>query len=89
MRFILNLTPLPSLCVLGNLPRFARGSVTLKSKGGERIAEAAVTRHDFYIVVEACIENEHTALAVDEFLDRIPQGLWMDIFCDLCDLAVD
>lgn len=49
----------------------------------------AVSRYDFYIVVEACIENETTARAVDAFLDRLPRGLWMDTFCELCDLAVD
>ena len=50
---------------------------------------AAVTRYDFYIVFEACIENEETSNAVDAFLDRIPKGLWLDIFEDLCDLAVE
>lgn len=53
------------------------------------MAKGEATRYDFYIVSEACIENRNTSKMVDEFLDRIPPGLWMDLFCDLCDLAVD
>lgn len=47
------------------------------------------SKEDFYIVSEACIENEHTSLMIDTYLDRIPRGLFMDLFCELCDLAVD
>lgn len=53
------------------------------------MATDAVSRYDMYIVMEACIENETTARAVDVFLDRLPRSLWLDAFCELCDLAVD
>lgn len=53
------------------------------------MSKGEATRYDFYVVTEACIENDTTSAMVDAFLDRIPRGLWMDLFCDLCDLAVD
>lgn len=51
-------------------------------------AESGVTTYDLLRATKAAIEDGNGFEAIDVFLLRIPSALWMDIFCDLCDLRV-
>lgn len=51
-------------------------------------ADSGVTTFDLLRATSAAIEDGNGMEAIDAFLLRIPSALWLDIFCDLCDLRV-
>ena len=52
-------------------------------------ADSGVTTFDLLRATAAAIEDGNGAAAIDAFLLRIPSALWIDIFCELCDLRVN
>lgn len=51
-------------------------------------ADSGVTTIDLLRATAAAIEDGNGADAIDVYLMRIPSALWLDIFCELCDLRV-
>lgn len=58
----------------------------MKRKSGR--SRHGVTTEDLLRVTAAAIEDGNGREAILVFTDRIPSELWIDIFCELCDLAI-